>query len=685
MGATTTTALPGTSAAIERTRPWGWQKVRNQIASSRQWGLVLWWYFALLLIAMVTKYVGTGWGDLGKTAHSGQAGGLHRVEHLIEVLPRVFRVYRADVLEASVIIALLFIFGHVLARVRVSVLAWISLSIAALVAFASWLAQHQTGVPLTYSTLMISINWGVQHPEVITSVLSLPAIGLVAVATVAYGAVPTVLTSSWTRVGWRAPIARNLTLFMSGCAAALLVLALTTSGPRLPSFTQTMSPAEGFWSSTIVALADVDRESPVNLGRPTRAGVIDSYTRIAYPLGRAPQQEIIAGITGERRLRHVVIIALETAPQEYYKLGSDSSFATFRAMRQHSIVTDHHLTTRPYTLFAIYSILTGTYPRPGAPIGEYGSFRNDGLAATLAPREYETTYIDSYRVDWGYHYRAELERQGFQTILDTAGFKKPATEDAFQVGVARERWSLHLALNSVASAASHNKKALVVVATTLGHFPWRSAADMKSASSAAKLHAIGAQMDSAVGVFLHGLDSLRLRDSVLVIVTGDHGLRYTAEFNSFGYSGHEGNLDFNVPFLLYAPGLISNRIDLPYSTSHIDIAPTIYYLLGIPTDTLLLHGENMLDRRLADRATFLMNTGIYPVDGFEFKGHRFNVNTITNEMQITPSLNAIESRTYPSSEKTAHNLLNSANHVFNLTAAEFLARDHAESKPKTKE
>jgi hypothetical protein len=204
MGVTATPALAGNSTAVEKTRRLGWQRVRNQIAASRQWGLVLWWYFALLLIAVVSKYLGTGSGDLGRTAHSGQAGWLHRVEHLIEVLPRLFRVYRADVLKASVIIALLFIFGHVVARIRVSLLAWISLSIATLVAFASWLAQHQTGVPLTYSTLMISINWGVQHPEVITSVLPLPAIGLVAVAALAYGSVPTVLTSYWAARSGRA-------------------------------------------------------------------------------------------------------------------------------------------------------------------------------------------------------------------------------------------------------------------------------------------------------------------------------------------------------------------------------------------------------------------------------------------------------------------------------------------------
>jgi len=56
----------------------------------------------------------------------------------------------------------------------------------------------------------------------------------------------------------------------------------------------------------------------------------------------------------------------------------------------------------------------------------------------------------------------------------------------------------------------------------------------------------------------------------------------------------------------------------------------------------------MLEKRLADRATFLMNTGINPVDGFEFKAHRFSVNTITNDVQITPPLSTNEARTYAS-------------------------------------
>jgi hypothetical protein len=83
----------------------------------------------------------------------------------------------------------------------------------------------------------------------------------------------------------------------------------------------------------------------------------------------------------------------------------------------------------------------------------------------------------------------------------------------------------------------------------------------------------------------------------------------------------------------------------------------------------------MLSRRLADCATFLMNTGIYPTDGFEFKSHRFDVSSITSETRITPALSSTDARSFPSSTETVRGLLDSANHVFNSTAAEFLNRE----------
>jgi hypothetical protein len=297
---TATTTLLRQSAAVDRPRWELWRRLATRVVTSPQWMLLVCWYFALLLISAVSKYATSGWGDFRRTAHAGQAGWLPNLQHLIEVLPRVFRVYRADVLETLFIILPLVVVGHIVARIRLSVLAWVSLSIATLIAFASWTAQSQTGVPLTYSTLMISLRWGAQHPGVIPAVMPLSTIAFVVLLALVYGGVPAAFASPWLRKGWRAPLVSNVCLVLGASAVSLLALAFATPGPLVPSMSQTMSPAEGFWSSTIVALADVDRESPVNLGRPGRASVLEKYRKIAYPLGRAAQPNPIASLSGSR-------------------------------------------------------------------------------------------------------------------------------------------------------------------------------------------------------------------------------------------------------------------------------------------------------------------------------------------------------------------------------------------------
>lgn len=661
-----------------------WQSVTSAVASSRSWALIVWWYFSLLVLVVAWKYLSTGWGDLLKTAAAPASHGmLSRLVHVGDLSSQIFHVYRADVIQTFLIVVVLVFFGHVIARLRLSLLACASLSLAAFAAFAEWLALRETGLPLTYSNMMISLDWAREHPEVIPHVFPWSGIALVLGFGLLYGGIPAAMSSSWANRGSRQELFASVSCALTLLGACMLITAAVTHGPLLPTWSQTMSPTEGFWSSTIASLADFDTESPLNLPGESRDSVMQQYQRIAYPLGRAPSPALLSPHIGLKMPRHVVLIVLETAPRRYYPLTDDSSYSTFHAMSARSIVTTHHLTPRPVTLFAIYGMLTGTYPRPGAPIGGYGHFRNDGLASTLGARGYETTYIDSDRVDWDYQYRAELQQEGFHSILDTAGFRAPVGEDRFAAAVARERWSFTQAVSSVGAAQSRGNKSFVVVATTLGHFPWRASAAMTGATSGEKVHAIGRQLDSAVGTFLHGLDSLHLRDSVIVIVTGDHGLRYTSEFQSFGYPQQPvGDLEFNVPFMLYAPGLIKTRIELPYATSHVDIAPTVFYLLGIPTDSLLLNGENMLDSRLNDRATFLMNTGIYPIDGFEMKGHRFTRNLITNEAHVTPPLSPADRARYAWSDVRTRDLLSSANHVFNLTAAYFLTRGRVAAGPK---
>jgi hypothetical protein len=61
---------------------------------------------------------------------------------------------------------------------------------------------------------------------------------------------------------------------------------------------------------------------------------------------------------------------------------------------------------------------------------------------------------------------------------------------------------------------------------------------------------------------------------------------------------------------------------VPYVTSHIDLTPTLLDLTGTPREHVY-HGDNLLDRRVADRVTFLPSgayPGLGPVDALHWRG-----------------------------------------------------------------
>ena len=51
----------------------------------------------------------------------------------------------------------------------------------------------------------------------------------------------------------------------------------------------------------------------------------------------------------------------------------------------------------------------------------------------------------------------------------------------------------------------------------------------------------------------------------------------------------------------------------------------------------MLHGENLLDRRMAHRVSFFLNRGLSPLDGFYWEGRYFTVDNLTSEVSSRAS------------------------------------------------
>ncbi|MDQ2767786.1 MAG: sulfatase-like hydrolase/transferase, partial [Gemmatimonadota bacterium] len=564
-----------------------------------------------------------------------------------------------------------------------------------LISAGNWLSFQVVGTLLNADNLFIAISWLRGHPETVTQdrggrLLLLSAGGLV------------VLAFTWASASFlalRGGVTQRSAPWVLRTSLGLVVTLQIVAASALLSRTMrshfTPGTSRGYWSATATSLRGAEHWAPLELALPSATTIRSSYREIVYdgvPASDSNDGAPVIGSAplGKRSARHIVVISLETAARKYYPLLDNPALPTFARMSSRGISSEHHLATNPATTWAIYSMVTGTYPRRGRSLLDYGDFSSDGLAAQLGQHGYETSYLDSYRIDWqsGFHRDHDsrmVKDLGFMRMDDMASRAESAgREDAFHAAVARERQSLARALERIDDARGHRAHAFVFIATILGHYPWTSAKESRSLSGAEKVTALTRTLDGLVAELLDGIEKRGLTDSVIVVVTGDHGLRAKAEFASLHEQMRFGMVSFNVPFILYAPGLFDHGVRLPYVTSHVDIAPTLLALVGIPTDFLLFHGTDMLDPQIRNRTTFMFNNSLRPVDGYYRKGWLYVYNAFTGEAHVERSAEGSTSPTpgghvgaeQPSEAMTARvaRTLDRAAGILDTTSAYFLQR-----------
>jgi hypothetical protein len=588
------------------------------------------WYVALLAPTLYFKS-----SYLDSLAEEGVLAALAS-DSLASTLGRYLDLFAADFIEVLLLVLALYVLGHLILRINLDWLVALSVFVAMLISAGNWLSFQVVGTLLNGDNLFIALSWLREHPETVTQdrggrLLLLSAGALLVLsftwASASFLALRGGVTERSAPAIFRMSLALVVTLQIVAASALL-------SRTMRPHFT--LGTSRGYWSATATSLRGAEHWAPLELALPSATTIKSRYREIVYDGAPA-----IASAPHERRsARHIIVISLETAARKYYPLLDNPALPTFARMSSRGISTEHHLATNPATTWAIYSMVTGTYPRRGRSLLDYGDFSSDGLAAVLGQHGYETSYLDSYKIDWqsGFHRDHDsrmVKDLGFMRMDDIASHAESAgREDAFHTSVARERQSLGRALARIDEARGHGAHAFVFIATILGHYPWTSAKESRSLSGADKLAALTRTLDGLVAELLSGIEKRGLTDSVIVVVTGDHGLRAKAEFASLHEQMRFGMVSFNVPFVLYAPGLFDHGVRLPYVTSHVDIAPTLLGLVGIPTDSLLLHGTDMLDPQIRTRTTFMFNNSLRPVDGYYRDGLLYVYNAFTGQAHV---------------------------------------------------
>jgi phosphoglycerol transferase MdoB-like AlkP superfamily enzyme len=592
-----------------------------------------------------------------------------------------------DVAEVSVLVGGLFLTGRLL-RIPMKALIFSSVFLSLLIMGANQYSLLLVASLMTIDTVAISLNWAGEHPYVVWQSVGLPEVGFLVLTFVWSSLFAAVRFPKLCAVGFVRKFADRWTpLFLTALLiiSALGFVTLARTDANVPAVLR------GYWSSTLVSFLKLDAPAFTVSELPSLATLHAEYKNLAYPEGMRPTPDLSVAVPSAKlRKRHIVVVVLETAPRRYYRLIDNPELPVFHRMSREAIVTDHHYAMSPYTWWNNASILSGTYfVHKGRSIFDYGHFRPDAISSILSEQDYITTFVESSKHGWG-GATGFWQNFGFANLLDSEDDAVPFDRSSYAVTIDKERQSFLRAFEAITHAESLGKKAFVMVGTTIGHYPWPNKPGAEGQNNEKKLFGIAALFDELLGVFLRSLDERGLGEQVLIVVTGDHGFRMRTEFESVGLKPGYGDAAFNVPFLLYGPGLFEKQIRLPYATSHVDIAPTLLALTGIRQDKWLHHGTNMLDSRLRDRVTFMMNTNLSPVSGFHWQGCHYTVNDLTRRVQIRTS--AVEDtelledpRCNPGSSKLSddavRSILQGASRQFQMALTYFQRRKDFAAKP----
>lgn len=91
-----------------------------------------------------------------------------------------------------------------------------------------------------------------------------------------------------------------------------------------------------------------------------------------------------------------------------------------------------------------------------------------------------------------------------------------------------------------------------------------------------------AELDRQLGRFFDALRKRGLADDTIVVVTGDHGQAFGAPHDGHYHSGNVYQEDVRVPFVIWSPGLFQTGQTSEAVGAHVDLAPTVLDLLGVP-------------------------------------------------------------------------------------------------------
>jgi arylsulfatase A-like enzyme len=581
-------------------------------------GIVLLPWLALAISALALKYSLLRVGGFHESAICLRSSGI--LNHW-----ETLSLFRADLLYCGVVVPLL---GVVLTRPlplfwRVASVTLVSVVATAVLNLETAVYQA-TGAFTSLQMMWIAISWAVHSHD--RSIIALPvrvefeiAAWILCVALFALLA----LIALRKDIRW---------LNYAGIAAFAVAAAATVAAytPRVPAMA---------WTPPLLgrALSSAVFESDASVKTLSRSApeLLREYRQTSH----VPPPQTSA-FTAKAKNYNVLFFVMESMSAAAFDPARDSllDMPNARRLREHSFLGARHYTSFPLTDYATFSIFTSLYQRcnAGVVIGDR-DVRLPGIIRSLRNAGYATGF-------YGYVWKIPLQRD--DRMLKSMGFEKIVEPS---IDPERDREGLSTFYGPIDYVAAHDLQSLqslrqdirqwtharqpfaAAYFPEIGHDPYRDFNGHASKTEMERGHALAVRQDEWLGELVDELQQDGALDHTIIVITGDHGMRYLPNLpgQPVQLQAH-GKLDdvvLRVPLLIYVPKVLEHPVRIDEPTSHIDIAPTLLDLEGITAERNLEQGASLANpANLAGRRLFLP-MDIFGATGFFYRGNYYMRNS----------------------------------------------------------
>jgi hypothetical protein len=345
----------------------------------------------------------------------------------------------------------------------------------------------------------------------------------------------------------------------------LALVPLIALGPLAVSRVETL----GAHRNAVVALV-VSQFPRVGTG-DSREPVPDSSVPTTTP-------DPLARFRGAAANRHVVLVLLESTAAQYLKPygAAEDPMPNLTGFAGQGMLFEDVYVAYPDSIKALFTLLFSRYPALDTTPEQCETIATPSIAAVLRGQGYRTALFHSGRFKY----------LGMESVIRNRGYE--VLEDAGDIGWNRnssfgiEEGPTVRRLLSWVDGLPRSERFFVTYVPIAGHHPYetpkpgpfRECQEIDCYRNA--LH----YADSALGELVAGLQSRGLDRETLFVFVGDHGQAFNQHPRNVGHNLFIYEENVRVPFVITAPGLITEGVRLPGLTSHVDVVPTMLDLLG---------------------------------------------------------------------------------------------------------